>query len=200
MKNHPLIWVAKKVRSRWFGIILLTLANIGYSLFSVFFALGSRGVIDSAVDGDLALFKTACTKQALIIAVILICLTVMRHLNERLRADLEKDWKKNLLHGLLYGDYAAVKEYHSAELLNRLNNDVTKINDGILTILPSTASMATKVMAAVLVLGILDGWFAVCIVVLGTVVIVSTGVMRRRLKELNKQVSEQDGKVSGFLQ
>ena len=200
MRNHPLMWVAKKVRSRWAGIALLTLANIGYSLFSVFFALGTRGVIDSAVEGDLEMFRIACLKQAAIIAVILTCLTLMRHMNERLRADLEKDWKRKLLHGLLYGDYASVKEYHSAELLNRLNNDVTKVNDGILSILPSTAAMATKVTAAVLVLGVLDGRFAVYIVALGILVILATGVMRRHLKELNKRVSEQDGRVSGFLQ
>ena len=195
MKNHPLMWIAKKVRSRWLGIGLLTLANIGYSLFSVFFALGTRGVIDSAVEGDGTLFRAACLKQAAIIAVILICLTLMRHMNERLRADLEKDWKRKLLHGLLYGDYAAVKEYHSAELLNRLNNDVTKVNDGILSILPSTAAMATKVIAAVLVLGVLDARFTVWIVALGIVVILATGVMRRKLKDLNKRVSEQDGKA-----
>lgn len=200
MKKHPLIWIVRKVRSRYAALILLTAANIGHALFSVFFALGSRGVIDSAVAGTVSAFYEACLRQAAIIAGILICLTLMRHLIERLRADLEWDWKRQLLHGLLYGDYASVKEYHSAELLNRLNNDVSKVNEGIISIVPSTASMVTKVTAAVVVLGVLDARFAVLIVLLGSVVVAATTVMRRRLKELNKRVSEQDGKVSGFLQ
>ena len=200
MKKSPLIWVAGKIRNRYPAMILLTLANIGHALFGVFFALGSRGVIDSAVTGELAAFGSACLRQGCIIGGILICLTLMRHLNERLRADLERDWKQKLLHGLLYGDYASVKEYHSAELLNRLNNDVTKVDEGILSILPSTAAMATKVIAAVMVLGVLDGRFALFIVVLGAAAVLATGIMRRRLKDLNKLVSEQDGVVSGFLQ
>ena len=198
--NHTLIWILRRVKRRIPAIVLMTMASVGHALFGVFFALGSRGVIDSAVAGELGGFYSACIRQACIIGGILFCLTLTRHLTDRLRADLERDWKQKLLHGLLHGDYADVKNYHSAELLNRLNNDVTKVNDGILSILPSAASMAAKVIAAVTVLGVLDAGFTLLVLALGAVVLVATGVMRRKLKDLNKRVSEQDGKVSAFLQ
>lgn len=54
-------------------------------------------------------FAEACLKQAGIIVGILVCTTLLRHLRERLWADLERDWKQRLLHGLLHGDYAQVK-------------------------------------------------------------------------------------------
>ena len=200
MKENSLIWILRRVKRRIPAIGLMTLSNVGHALFSVFFALGSRAVIDSAVAGESDGFFAACLRQGCIIAVILLCLTLSRHLSDRLRADLERDWKQRLLHGLLHGDYAAVKNYHSAELLNRLNNDVNKVNDGILSIVPSFASMATKLVAAVVVLGVLDARFTLLIAALGAVVLVATGVMRRKLKELNKLVSQHDGKVSGFLQ
>ena len=200
MKQGPIFWLGKKVRGRIPAILLLTASNMGHALFGVFFALGSRGVIDSAVSGDFDRFLRACGNQAAIILGILVCYGMVRHMTDRLRADLERDWKRNLLHGLLHGEYAAVKEYHSAELLNRLNNDVTKVNDGILTILPSAAAMLTKVSAAVVVLGILDLRFTFVILTLGLLVVAVTGIMRQKLKELNKQVSAHDGKVSGFLQ
>ena len=199
MKN-PLFWITKQIHRRIPAIFLLTAAQVGNALFSVLFALGSRGVIDSAVAGDRQAFSRACMYQLGIIAGIVICLAVVRHLRERLRADLERDWKRNLLHGLLHGDYASVSAYHSGELLNRLNNDVNKVNDGVLTIVPSAAAMVTRLAAAVVVLGVLDARFTGIILILGAVVVVATGFMRRRLKELNKRVSESDGKVSGFLQ
>ncbi|MBQ6718939.1 MAG: ABC transporter ATP-binding protein [Oscillospiraceae bacterium] len=200
MKNHILFWILRQMRRRIPAIILMTLASVGHALLGVLFALGSRGVIDSAVAGDIQAFYKACFWQMSIILGILICLTLTRHLTERLRADLERDWKQRLLHGLLHGEYSAVKEYHSAELLNRLNNDVNKVNDGVLSILPSSAAMVTKLMGAVVVLGTLDVKFTLMILLLGGIVFAATGIMRRRLKNLNKQVSEYDGKVSGFLQ
>jgi len=200
MKKHPLIWIFQNIRSRIPAIGLLTASQVGHSLFCVFFALGSRAVIDSAVSGDPRAFFRACCYQGSIIAVILLCLTVLRHLRDRLSADLERDWKQKLLHGLLHGEYEGVAGYHSAELLNRLNNDVAKVNDGILSILPGFAAMVTRLIAAVVVLGVLDARFTAIVVFLGILVVGATALMRQRLKELNKQVSFHDGKVSGFLQ
>ena len=199
MKKHALIWITKQIRHRVPAILLMMAAEMGHALFCVYFALGSRGVIDSAVAGNREQFLSACWKQAGIIAGILVCMTMVRHLRERLRADLERDWKQ-LLHGLLHGEYEKVSQYHSAELLNRLNNDVTRVNDGVLAIVPGAASMITRLTAAVIVLGTLDLRFTLLVALLGAVVFFSTALMRRRLKELNKLVSEHDGKVSGLLQ
>lgn len=200
MKKMPLIWILKQIKKRIPAIMLMTAAQVGHALLSVIFALGTQGVIDSAVAGNPAAFQAACGRQAAIIAGILICLTLLRHLRDRLHADLERDWKQQLLHGLLHGDYAAVSGYHSAELLNRLNNDVAKVNDGVLSIIPSAAAMVTRLIAAVVVLGTLDARFTLLIAVIGCAAILATGMMRRKLKDLNKRVSEHDGKVSGFLQ
>ena len=200
MKKNPIIWVAGQVRRRVPAILVMTGAQVVNALLAVYFALGTRGVIDSATAGDRQAFLAACGRQVGIIAGILLSLTLLRHLRDRLRADLERDWKQRLLHGLLHGDYAAVSAYHSGELLNRLNNDVNRVNDGVLNILPNAAAMVTRLVAAVAVLGTLDGRFTLIVLALGAVVLLATAVMRRRLKELNKQVSAQDGRVSGFLQ
>lgn len=200
MKQNALLWTIKQIRRRIPAILVLVLAQVGLSVCLVLFALGSRGVIDSAVAGDPGLFALACGNQALIIGGILLCLVLARHLKEKLSADLEKDWKQNLLRGLLHGQYREVSAYHSAELLNRLNNDVRKVNDGVLTILPSAAGLLTRLAAAVIVLGTLDLKFTMMAAALGCVVISMTALMRKKLKELNKQVSDQDGRVSGYLQ
>ena len=200
MKKNTVIWILKQVRSHIPAMILLILTNAARAIFGVWFALGTRGVIDSAVAGEMTLFTQTCMKQLGIIAGILLTMTLSRHLQDRLHADLERHWKKQLLHGLLNGEYAAVSGFHSAELLNRLNNDVEKVNSGILSILPNAVAMVTQLIAAVVVLGSLDGRFTLLIVLVGVAVFLATALMRRRLKNLNKTVSEYDGKVSGLLQ
>lgn len=200
MKKSMLRWITKRIRGRIPKIVLLTLVKAFHALLTVLFALGSKGVINGAVSGDMSLFVDACVKQAAIIAGIVLSLMFSRHLHDKLQADLECDWKKQLLHGLLHGEYAAVQRFHSAELLNRLNNDVTRVNDGVLQLVPNVAAMITRLIAAISVLGMLDLRFALLLGAVGLVVIGITGLMRNRLKMLNKQVNEHDGRVSGFLQ
>ena len=198
--KRPLFWILAQIRRRIPAIAVMTAAQVGQAVFSVLFALGTRGVIDSAVNGVWADFYRACLWQFGIIAGILLCSAVVRHLHDRLMADLERDWQRKLLHGLLHGEYAEVSRYHSAELLNRINNDVRKVDEGILSILPNGAAMFTRLVAAVAVLGVLDIRFTALIGGIGVVLVLVTAVLRRYLKNINKQVSEHDGKVSGLLQ
>jgi len=60
--------------------------------------------------------------------------------------------------------------------------------------------MVTRMIAAVVVLGVLDARFTILVAALGAVVILATGLMRQKLKDLNKQVSDHNGRVSGLLQ
>ena len=196
----PLLWVCRRIRRRIPSLLLVTLSHIVNALLIVTFSLGTSNVIDSAVDGNGPAFLQACLVQLAIIAGILLTLTFNRHMHDQLTFQLDMDWKKDLLHGLLHGDYAAVSAYHSGELLNRLNNDVRVLNTSILSTLPNLASMVTKLVAAVAVLVVLEPIFSLIVLAAGIIVIAVTALMRQRLKGLHKQVSAEDGKVSGFLQ
>ena len=189
MKKNTVIWILKQIRPHIPALILLVLASGANALFGGLFALGSRAVIDGAVAGDSGLFLKACLQQLGIIGGILLTLTLSRHLRDKLHADLERHWKKRLLHGLLHGEYAAVSGFHSAELLNRLNNDVRILNRGILDVLPNVAALVPRLIAALVVLTALEPLFSLVICAAGGVVILTTGLVRRRLKGRHRQVS-----------
>ena len=64
MKHHPLAWLIGQVRNRLWAVVLMIVAQVANALLGVYFALGSRGVIDSAVAGDRQAFYRACMIQA----------------------------------------------------------------------------------------------------------------------------------------
>lgn len=193
-------WVIKKIRRRVPAVLVLTLVSIFSAVFSVMFALGTKGVIDAAILGDKSNFLRACIVQAAVIAGILLCSTLNRHLRERIHAKLDKDWKIELLSVILHSDYSAASVYHSGELINRLNNDVRILDDGIVNLLPNLCSMITKLVAAFVVLSSLTPTFALLLLSGGLIVVIITAILRRKLKTLHKKVSEADGQVSSILQ
>ncbi len=199
-RRSALSWLAKKIRRRIPELVLLTAVSGCSALLGVAFALGTRSVIDSAVGADAACFWRDCVLQGGIILALLLFSAFSRHLRDRLTAELDRDWKRDLFHGLLHGEYARLSAYHSGELLNRLNNDVRTVDDGAVNMLPALVSMLVRLIAALVVLFLLAPRFALLIVAAGAVVVLLTGLLRRRLKGLHKRVSEADGKVSGFLQ
>lgn len=200
MKKNTWLWTLRAIK-RWIpALILLTLCYIASALFGVWFALGTQAVIDTATAGMSAAFWNACLKQGLLILAILADSTLIHHLRERITAIMDRDWKKVILHQLLRGEYMAVSEYHTGELLNRINNDVRILIGSILSIIPSVASMATKLIAAFIVLVGLEPRLTAIVVAGGILLVIVTTYMRRHLKQLNKQASQAQGKVSGFIQ
>lgn len=201
MKEHGVIfWFLYRIRRRIPMMLCMMAASAGNALFGVWFALGTRGVIDSAVSGEKTAFFTACTIQLVIICAMLLCLTALRYLKDRLVTELDRDWKRSLLNGLLRGEYAQVSAYHSGELVNRLNNDVRVLNDSVVTTLPSVVSMLVRVLGIVTVLAAMDLTFTVVLAVGGLIGVVVTGIVRRNLKNMNKRVSQSEGKVLSYLQ
>ena len=200
MNKNIIFWVLKKIKRRIPAIVIMTLAHIGNSLLGVYFALNTRNVIDSATSGNRDWFYKSIVQQFVIILGILICITVFRFLKERIIARLDRDWKNELLHNLLHGEYASVSSYHSGELINRMTNDVRVIDDGLVAIVPNLAAMVTKLVAVAVVLVGMEPILGVVIIIAGALVMLATSVMRKHLKALNKKVSESDGKVAGMIQ
>lgn len=199
-ENNIILWFLKRIRRRIPMTLCMMAANAGSALFGVLFALGSRGVIDSAVSGEKSAFLKACIIQLSIICAMLLCLTVYRYLRDKLVTELDRDWKRRLLSGLLRGEYAQVSAFHSGELVNRLNNDVRILNDTVVTTVPNVASMLVRLVSVVAVLAAIDIRFTLVLGAGALIGVVATGFIRQTLKNLNKRVSRVDGKVLSYLQ
>ena len=198
--TSPVVWVFQKIKKKIPALVLLMASNVAGALLGVFFALGSKQVIDSAVAGSKELFLRACLVQLALIAGLIATYALQRHLREWLAAELDRSFKKTLLQILLRGDYTEVTAFHSGELINRLNNDVRILNDGVLSAFPNYAALLTRLVAALIVLIGLEPLFGAGIIVLGAIMLAGTALLRRKMKQLHKRVSEADGKVTGFLQ
>ena len=201
MKDHStLFWILRRIGRRTPMLLLMTLTDMVGAVLGVLFALAMRNVIDCAITGDLGWFIGACAIQVALILGVLLCSVLSRWLRDRLAQDLDRDWKKRLIHGLLHGQYAEVSVYHSGELLNRLNNDVRTVNEGVLLVLPGALATVIRLVTALVVLSAMEPAFAGFLVLLGVIMVVVTGVLRRGLKRLHQQVSQAEGRVMSFHQ
>lgn len=195
-----LSYLLRRIRRRIPAITLLIAAHVGVALLSVSFALGTKGVIDSATSGDRTALIHACLVQAAIIGGLLLCLFAARWLNGRLADELDRDWKQTIFHDLLLGRYEDVSAYHSGELINRLTSDVATVNNGLLSTLPNVVSMVTRLAAVVGVLAVMAPWLTLAMALLGLIVALTTGFVRKHIRGLHKDVSAANGRVSGFMQ
>ena len=199
-EGSVLRWSLRTIKPWIPALLLLVICNAVSAVLTVWFALGTKGVIDAATGGDPLLFQNACIRQGILILAIILNNILIHHLRDWLNAIIDRDLKKKLLTGLLHGEFAKVSQYHTGDLLSMMNHDLQTFISSIMNILPSVTSMATKLIAALAALIAMEPRIAYVVLIGGVVVFVVTGIVRKNLKTLNKRASKAQGKVSGFIQ
>lgn len=193
-------WLNQHIHKRIPALILLMIIQIIGSVFSVLLSLVIQSIIDNATAGNHTLFLYSSVAMLVVIIIQIASSTYSLHLQEIISADLEKDFKHDLMHSILNSDFSAISKYHSGDLLQRLNGDVSSVVSSIIAVTSSAVSLGSGLIAALVVLLKLDPLFTIFIFLLSLVLAFLTLVVQQHMKELHKKVSAASGKVSGFFQ
>ena len=193
-------WIYTQFRGKLPSLAFLIGANILGAYLGTVFAVAIQEVIDSAAGGNIERMIRCCFILAAIIIVRVLCNGLSIHLNEMIRADMDRSMKKNIMHKILHSEFHEISRYHSGDLVNRMNGDVFHVYNGVLIILSSCTGLITSLVAAIVILmGIAPG-FTVAIVCVSAVIAIFTLLIQKRMKTLHKDASAANGKVSGFFQ
>ena len=192
-------WLVKNGRSSLLFIALLTVGSILLSMLSLQFSMQSKTIIDIATGASDKNFISACVSIAIMLALMLVVQISVSFINVHASSRLEIALKNHIFGILLRKDYLAVSEYHSGELLNRINSDVSVIVSGIVTILPKAALFLTSVIGAFVLLWKIDNFLAIAILAIGPFVLIGARLYSRRYKALHKMAQAADGKTKSFM-
>ncbi|MBQ4515507.1 MAG: ABC transporter ATP-binding protein [Clostridia bacterium] len=203
-KNTALKWDIKLAKQVRFGIALLSLLGILYSILNTAFALVSKEVIDAAADAASGKISDnlvkLCIWPAFLIVLQLVFQIVISKVSVKTSGKIVIKCKKQLFSALLHKEAASVLKYHSGELLNRLTSDVAVVSGAISSIIPDLVHYITSAMASFIVLFALDKTLAVLCLLALPVVFFASRIYRNKMKFFHKRVQESDGKTRSFMQ
>lgn len=204
MKNvdraKTLRWLIGAAGSEKRNICILTLLQAASGALGVFYALGLRAIVDSAVAKDESKFIQAIVWIIMLVLVQLVFHAWIRYLQEFVNSNLENNLKSRLFDNILRKEFAAVSATHTAEWMNRLTTDTSVIATGAVSILPGLVGTVVRLVSAIVMIIALDRWFGFILILGGIVMIGLTIALRSVLKKMHKNVRESDGALRIFLQ
>ena len=180
-------------------ILLLMALRVMGSFLAALTAWLFRGLIDRAVAGDGDGLFWYGAALVVTIAGILAANAAVRHFSELVKATLENIYKSRLYGEILTRRYAAVRQVHGGEWMNRLTSDTVVVAGGITTILPELAGLAAGLCSALILLLMLLPELTWVVFPLGAGLIVVTYLFRKKLKKLHKLIQEADGSLRVYL-
>ena len=200
-KSKALIWLLKNSKPHILSLTILTLLGIIISVVSVLFALSSKNVIDAAT-GTIAKenLKPEIFNLIILLVLQLVLDSSFSFIHVRILGNIKINLKTKLFNTILKKDWLSINNYHTGELLTRLNSDISLISTSVVDIVPSAASLFSRIFLSLYVLFKLDMMFALFCVCLGPVILITAHLYRKQFKTLHKLYQESDGKTSSFMQ
>lgn len=178
-------------------IIFLTLCAVLVSYISVRFALVSKTLLDCAVSGES--LKEPVLKLVFLVAfqlAVQICYTLV---NLHTETALKNKLQRSVFSKLLKKQLRSVSEYHSGELLNRLNNDVNIITTNIMSVFPNLFAFVSRILLGFAALYALDSRFALIFLIVGPFVMIVARIYSKKVKPLHKKCQQSGGRIQSFI-
>lgn len=199
-KNKELIWTLRRIKKSIPSIFAIAILNSIVSLSAVVLALMSKSVIDSAT-GD---SNTSLKSSAILLFVVLLVELAAHGLssiaNARTSGKLTISMRNYLFSSLVRKKYAKISSYHTGDILNRFTSDVQEIVSTAVSLIPSLASTATKLISAIIAMVYLNPIVAVLVIFLGFTVPFLGRFISKRYKYMHKICQETEGQARSFLQ
>lgn len=193
-------WVIKTSKRYIPGVILQTIVSVLTAASSIYLALVSRDVIDIATKNKSGNFKTTAIILFALVIFQILGSVAHNYLSNFLRTKTKMNFRNRLFKVISRRKYSTISRYHSGDFVNRLSSDVETVDAAFESIVPSVASMLTKIIGGIWAIIVLEPKIAIIILVFGLFVPAFGRVISKRFKKIYKSCQESEGNIRSFMQ
>ncbi len=180
-------------------VLAFTVIQVLFGFTGVINALLMRGIVDSATARDLSAFWKYVLILGILMAALLFLSAVFSWFSANVSNDVEILFKKRLTDNVFRKDYGSVSAHTSGEWLTRLSSDVSVVSGGCLGLIPSVAGALIRLISALVMIVVLDHWFAFLLIPGGIAMVFASYFLRGIMKRLHKNIQESDGRMRTFF-
>ena len=193
-------WIWRIARPYGWSIVLLSVINGLISGGMVAFALVSEKVIDSAIAKDRdGLLWAASALVGLLLAELFLHI-FYNYYKVWVTGKVEIRIKDTVFAALFKKRYQKLSKIHTGELLHRMTADTDVVVTGVVTLVPQVTAMATRLIACLVVLVMMDWMFTLVLLGLGALMLICSRFYGKKMKSIHKECQEKDGKAKSFTQ
>ncbi len=106
--------------------------------------------------------------------------------------------RENVYEHIVYSNWEDISKYHSGDLLNRIEGDVTALASSVLSFIPSIFTRATQFAGCLIVVLYYDPIMAVFAFLSAPFLVLSSRLSAKMMRKYNKESREMNGKILSF--
>ncbi len=199
-QKNTMKWIWQIARGELGGIILHTLVGAAISLSYVVFALVSQRVVDMAtgqMHGDMWMQSGILIGILLLQALLGICNQLLQ---THTTTKIEMRMKERVFTALYRKKWQRLSAYSSGDILHRLTGDAGVTATAVATLIPRVVSLFTRLIAALVVLIMMDKLFTGILLLAGGALLLFSRLYGGKIKKLHALCQQTEGDTRFFMQ
>lgn len=189
----------------WKGYKLQTTINIAIGILLVFtdlaFVWGTKLCIDIATHNNTRFsLKSAITLLIILLITQLLLSYASKWVKATLGAKSTCQMQKDNYQHLLQCDWSALKQYHSGDILNRLEKDIDSIVTFLTESIPSLLATVTRLIGAFLILYIMNKTLALIIIIICPLFLIISKLYVKKTRLITHDIRTSESKIQTTIQ
>ena len=190
-------WMFGYIKQYRLGIFV----NVIFGFVGVIMGLGSGVASKYLIDDVISQSHTFVRSAALVICLALfqiILQAAASRVASNVGAKVSSEVRGDVFSHMMYARVEDIGKYHSGELVNRLEGDVSAVSEGIVGLVPNTVIRVTQFAGALIIVLYYDPVMAGLALLSAPVMFLCSRHMMRMIRKYNTESREMNGRILSF--
>jgi ABC-type multidrug transport system fused ATPase/permease subunit len=191
-------WISQyafRYKKKILGYIVLGMVSIGTSL--------GIGLVTKHIFDEVVAYRFRATIPFIVAYVVLQLFAIVVHAySERkiakIEVEVDQEIRRNVYDQIMHADWEAMSEFHSGDLLNRVDNDVSSVSACVVGWLPGFVTRVFQFVSTLIVILYYDGTLAILALLSAPITMLASYYLSKRMRQHNKKMREISSDVMAF--
>ena len=193
-------WLFKYIKTYKWPIFFYIIVGVLATLMSLGTSVASKYLIDAVV----AKSGTELIRYAAVVVLLALFnigfTAVTSWISANVTTRTNNDIKADVFSHMILSPWKEISAFHSGELLNRIEGDVTVISNGVISFIPSVFTRSIQFIGSLVIVLVYDRTMAVLALISAPFLFFSSRFLVKSIRKYNKQTREANGKVLSFTE
>lgn len=191
-------WMLKYIkRYVWIIVIYCVIGIVGTGM-GLSISVVTKTLIDAVIShNDSTIFRSAVLAISFALGQTLFS-SLTSWITAVISSKVNNEIRSEIYTKIVYGKWQDINDFHSGELLNRLEGDVSSISNGVITLLPNILSRTLNFFGALGIVLYYDATMAFLAMLSAPVLVLSSRFMIRQIRRYSKESREINGQVLSY--
>lgn len=191
-------WLLHFISGYRFQIFLYVFIGILSTVMGLGSTVASKYLIDSVVEHNTQTIVASAVFAVSLALLQIIVNAVTSRVASVVGTKISNEIRLNVYDHIVLSDWEDISRYHSGELLNRIEGDVSAISGSIISFIPSIFTRVTQFVGCLAVVLYYDPIMALFAFMSAPFLALTSNISAKMMRKYNKESREMNGKILSF--